>query len=135
MASKRKKTGFDKFFDEQMRDAKFREGYEKIRNEIDMVDALVRALDAARVDAGVSKAALARQISAEPAAVRRLFTAERANPTLATFAKLADTLGYEVQLARKAPTPRSAAKKKATKQGGGKRRSASKADADEAVAS
>ncbi|MDP2683532.1 MAG: hypothetical protein Q8P20_00595 [bacterium] len=33
--SSRHKTGFDKFFDEQMRDAKFREGYEKIRREVD----------------------------------------------------------------------------------------------------
>ncbi|HMR75099.1 MAG TPA: helix-turn-helix transcriptional regulator [Polyangiaceae bacterium] len=138
MASKRKKTGFDKFFDERMRDAKFREGYEKVRSEIDAVDALVRALDAARVDAGVSKAELARQISAEPAAIRRLFTADRANPTLATFAKLAEALGYEILLAQKAPTRRSAgggAKKKVTKNGGGRRRSSSKVDADEALAS
>lgn len=136
MAKKRKKTGFDKFFDEQMADAEFREGYEKIRSEIDAVDALVRALDDARVEVGVSKAELARQISAEPAAIRRLFTAKRANPTLATFAKLAEALGYEVQLTPKAPTHRTAAaQKKATNKGGRRKRSDSKANTDEAVAS
>jgi ribosome-binding protein aMBF1 (putative translation factor) len=115
MASKRKKTGFDKFFDEQMRDDEFREGYAKIRNEIAAVDGLVRALDAARVDVGVSKADLARQIAAEPAAIRRLFTAERANPTLATFAKLAEALGYELRLAPKVSTRRTQASRAAPK--------------------
>ena len=136
MANKRKKTGFDKFFDEQMADGEFREGYEKIRSEIDAVDALVRALDDARVEVGVSKAELARQISAEPAAIRRLFTAKRANPTLATFAKLVEALGYEVLLTPKAPTPRTAAaQKKGPKKGARSKRSDSKANADEAVAS
>jgi ribosome-binding protein aMBF1 (putative translation factor) len=122
MAANRKKTGFDKFFDEQMRDDKFRTGYEKIKSEIDAVDALVRALDEARVALGLSKAELARQISAEPAAVRRLFTAKRANPTLATFATVAEALGYEVRLVRKASTRRG-------------KRSGSAADGDEAAAS
>jgi transcriptional regulator with XRE-family HTH domain len=136
MAKKRKKTGFDKFFDDQVADAEFREGYEKIRSEIDAVDALVRALDDARVEVGVSKAELARQISAEPAAIRRLFTAKRANPTLATFAKLAEALGYEVLLTPKASTYHSAAaQKKDTKKGSRSKRSSSKANADEAVAS
>jgi len=136
MANKRRKTGFDKFFDEQMADAEFGEGYEKIRNEIDAVDALVRALDDARVEVGVSKAELARQASAEPAAVRRLLTAKRANPTLATFAKLAEALGYEVLLTPKASTARAAAaRKKVAKKGGRRKRSDSKANADEAVAS
>lgn len=137
MAAKGKKTGFDKFFDEQMRDAELRGAYEQIRSEIDTVDALVRALDDARVELGISKADLARQISAEPAAIRRLFTAERSNPTLATFAKLAEALGYEVVLAPKKPTRRSAksrARKRVTKNAGRTRHSAAKADADDALA-
>jgi transcriptional regulator with XRE-family HTH domain len=138
MANKPKKTGFDKFFDEQMGDAEFRQGYEKIRSEIDAVDALVRALDDARVAMGVSKVELARQISAKPAAIRRLFTAKQVNPTLATFAKLAEALGYEVLLAPKAsarPSAAGRAQTKSTHNDGRTRRSASKADADEAVAS
>ena len=136
MANKRKKTGFDRFFDEQMAGAEFREGYEKIRSEIDAVDALVRALDDARVEVGVSKAELARQISAEPAAIRRLFTAKQVNPTLATFAKLAEALGYEVLLAPKASTHRTAAAQKTSnKKGGRVKREGSKANSDEAVAS
>ncbi len=107
MASKRKKTGFDKFFDEQMRDTKFREGYEKIRSEIEVVDGLVRALDTVRVDLGLSKAELARRIAAEPAMIRRLFTADQANPTLATVVKIAEALGCDLILIPKAsPAPK-----------------------------
>jgi len=110
MASKRRKTGFDKFFEEQMADANFREGFEMVRREIDAVDRLVRALDAARMDLGLSKAELARKIGAKPAMVRRLFTADRANPTLVTVVKLADALGYDLSLVPKAPTSPARAK-------------------------
>ncbi len=134
MARKRKKTGFDRFFDQQMRDDKFRKGYQKIRNEIDIVDALVRALDAARVDVGVSKAELARQIAAEPAAIRRLFTAQRANPTLATFAKLAEALGLELQLIPKT-SPRRHAGSQTTKKTAREKRSTSRDDGDDVLAS
>ncbi len=101
MAAKRKKTGFDKLFDDQMRDSKFREGYEKIRSDIDIVDGLVRALDEARVSLGLSKAELARRVAAKPAMIRRLFTADEPNPTLATFVKLAEALGYDLSLVPK----------------------------------
>jgi ribosome-binding protein aMBF1 (putative translation factor) len=41
-------------------------GYKKARAELNVVDQLVRALDDARVKTGVSKAELARLISAKP---------------------------------------------------------------------
>jgi DNA-binding phage protein len=98
MARTRKKTGFDKFFDDRMKNKEFRTGYDEARSEIDRVDALVRALDAARIDVGLSKADLARKVATSPEALRRLFTADHANPTLATFVKLAAALGYQVSL-------------------------------------
>jgi ribosome-binding protein aMBF1 (putative translation factor) len=101
MATKRKKTGFDRYFDEQMEDPAFREGYERIRREIDSVDQLVRALDEARVRAGMTKADLARKISAKPEVLRRLFTVDAPNPTFSTIAKLADALGYALHLVPK----------------------------------
>jgi len=95
----RKKTGFDKFFDGQVRDPTFAKGYAKARAEVDAVDRLVRALDAARVEFGMTKAELARLISAKPEIVRRLFTSKGANPTLATVVKVASALGYTLELA------------------------------------
>jgi ribosome-binding protein aMBF1 (putative translation factor) len=104
MASR--KTGFDRFFDEQMRDPSFARGYRHARNEIDAVDRIIRALDAARIDLGISKAELARQISAKPEIVRRLLTAKAPNPTLSTVVKIAAALGYTVQLVPAKPRPR-----------------------------
>jgi DNA-binding phage protein len=106
-----KKTGFDKFFDAQMRDPEFARGYRKARREIDAVDRIVRALDEARIDLGMTKAQLAQAISAKPEIVRRLLTAKSPNPTLATVVKVAAALGYTVELV--AAKPRSSRKRAA----------------------
>jgi len=90
-----RKTGFEKFFDQQTKKPSFAKGYRKARAELDVVDQLVRALDDARVKTGMSKAVLARLISAKPEIVRRLFTS-KANPTLETFTKIAAALGYRL---------------------------------------
>lgn len=95
---RRKKTAFDKYFDRRMKDAAFASAYANARTVIDSTDALVRALDEARLLVGVSKADLARQIETRPEIVRRLFTANDANPTLATVLKLADALGFRLEL-------------------------------------
>jgi len=68
------------------------------------IDAVVNALDDAREAAGLSKAGLARAISAEPAVVRRLFSASGVNPTLGTLAEVAAALGMRVTL-EPLPTP------------------------------
>ena len=62
------------------------------------IDALVNQLDEAREVAGLSKAALARAIGADPAVIRRLFSAPHVNPTIGTLAEVAAALGYKVQL-------------------------------------
>jgi ribosome-binding protein aMBF1 (putative translation factor) len=94
----RRKTGFDKFFEAQMKDREFAAGYEQTKREIDAVDRIVRALDEARVEVGMSKAELARRISTTPEVVRRLLTEEHANPTIATVVKLANVLGLHLEL-------------------------------------
>jgi ribosome-binding protein aMBF1 (putative translation factor) len=112
MARRPKKTGFDKFFDAQMRDPKAARGYAKARAEVDAIDGIVRALDEARVELGMSKAELAVLISAKPEIVRRLFTSKAPNPTLSTVVKLAEALGLRLQLAgtpRRARPPRRSA--------------------------
>jgi transcriptional regulator with XRE-family HTH domain len=64
------------------------------------IDAIINALDEARISAGLSKAELARAIGAEPATVRRLFSAGAANPTLGTLAEVAAALGLRISVER-----------------------------------
>lgn len=94
----RRKTAFDRYFDSRMKDSAFASAYSEARAVIDSTDALVRALDKARLLAGVSKADLARRMEARPEIVRRLFTAADSNPTLATVLKLAEALGFQLEL-------------------------------------
>lgn len=104
--ARRPKTGFDKYFAAQMKDAEFKREYESARREIDSVDAFVRALDARREEAGITKAALAKRVGMSPEVVRRLFTASDPNPTLDTVVRLAVALdcnlGLEPRVSRKA---------------------------------
>jgi DNA-binding phage protein len=60
------------------------------------IDTIINALDDARISAGLSKAALARAIGAEPATIRRLFSSGAANPTLGTLAEVAAALGLRI---------------------------------------
>lgn len=98
--SSKTKTGFDKFFDEQMKSSSFAQSYAESRAEIDAVDSVVRALDEAREKSGLTKAELATAIDARPEVVRRLFTTKRPNPTLSTIVRLAAAVGYRVKLVR-----------------------------------
>jgi DNA-binding phage protein len=103
MTMPRKNTAFDRYFDGRMKDPAFASAYAEARAVIDSTDALVRALDKARLLAGVSKADLARQIEARPEIVRRMFTAADSNPTLATVLKLAEALGFHLELVPNRP--------------------------------
>jgi len=100
MPRRTQKTGLDKFFDAQMKSPSFAKSYAAARAELDAIDTMVRALDAAREKSGMTKAGLAAAIEARPEVVRRLFTQKNPNPTLSTLVRLAAVLGYRVQLVR-----------------------------------
>jgi len=97
---RRTRTGFDKFFDGQMKSPSFARSYAEVRAEVDAIDKMVRALDAAREASGLSKADLAAAIDARPEVVRRLFTQKSPNPTVSTLIRLAAALGYHLELVR-----------------------------------
>ncbi len=78
-------TTFDQYLDEQLKDEEFRREYE-----------IVRRIDTARTDLGMSKADLARAMRVKPSAVRRLLTEQSSNPTIATLAKAAYAVGLEI---------------------------------------
>ena len=91
---------------EDLRDPEFLREYVRESIRIATIDQLVNDLDEARDAAGLSKAELARAISAEPAVVRRLFSAGHVNPTLGTLAEVAAVLGMRVTLEPLAPADR-----------------------------
>ena len=96
--ARKTKTGFDKYFEQQMKDPAFAAEYRSARAEIDATDVLIRALDEARKTKSVSKAELARRIAIKPETVRRLLTDEKSNPTMKTVFKVAGALGYHFRL-------------------------------------
>jgi DNA-binding phage protein len=81
-----------------LEDPDFLREYLKESVRIATTDAVINALDEARVMAGLSKAELARAIGAEPAVVRRLFSSGSANPTLGTLAEVAAALGLRISV-------------------------------------
>ncbi len=97
----RSKTSFDRYFSARMKNAEFAAEYSSARREIDAID-LVRALDAAREKAGMTKAQLAKRVDMKPEVIRRLFTADEPNPTLDTVVKLVNALNCSLDLVSRA---------------------------------
>ena len=62
------------------------------------IDSIMNTIAEQAEASGMTKAALARAIGANPAAVRRLLSADGVNPTLGTLAELAGALGMKVTL-------------------------------------
>jgi DNA-binding phage protein len=88
-----KPTAYDRFVAKKLRSPAFAAAYASERAEIDAIDAVIRAVEDARIDIGMSKAELARRIAASPESVRRLLTAERVNPTFRTTFRLLHAVG------------------------------------------
>jgi transcriptional regulator with XRE-family HTH domain len=81
-----------------LEDPEFLREYVRESVRIATIDRLMNELDEAREAAGLSKAELARAISAQPSVVRRLFSSPHASPTVGTLAEVAAALGMEVTL-------------------------------------
>jgi DNA-binding phage protein len=94
-------TGYhDRRLARRVQDPEFRAEFERQRAEIAAIDAIVNELDGLRERSGMTKAALARAIDKNPAAVRRLLTAS-GNPELRTVVAIAQALGAEVRIVPK----------------------------------
>ena len=107
MAKRKQQTGFDRYFEQRMQSPTFAAEYREARAEIDATDKLIRALDAARERAGMTKADLARQINSKPEVIRRLLTVADGNPTMDTVLKIATALGCHLELVTDAQPPTS----------------------------
>ncbi len=83
---------------EDLKDPEFLRSYITESLRVATIDQLVNDLDEARTKLGLSKAELARAISAEPAVIRRLLSPGHRNPTIGTLAEVAAALGLKVTL-------------------------------------
>jgi len=83
---------------EDLKDPEFLRSYITESLRVATIDQLVHDLDEARNNLGLSKAELARAISAEPAVIRRLLSPGHRNPTIGTLAEVAAALGLRVAL-------------------------------------
>jgi DNA-binding phage protein len=97
----RRKTGFDRYVGKRMKSREFAEAYGEARREIDVIDAIVRLLDAERERAHLTKAELARRAGIPAETVRKLFTAAGSNPTMSTISRLAAELGLTLELVKR----------------------------------
>jgi len=79
-----------------LKDPEFLRAYVLESLRIETIDRLVNELDSARLASGLSKAELARAISAEPATVRRLLSPGHRNPTIGTLTEAAAALGLRL---------------------------------------
>ena len=83
---------------EDLQDPEFLRTYVAESIRIETIDRLVNELDDVRAAGGLSKADVARAISAEPAVVRRLLSLNHRNPTIGTLVEVAAALGLRVTL-------------------------------------
>ncbi len=82
----------------QLADPAAQASYERKRDTLIALRRILQAIDGEREQRQLSKAALAHIAGLQPAAVRRLLTAEGSNPTLHTVIGVADALGLEIEL-------------------------------------
>lgn len=94
-------TGAERYLAARLSDPEYRAAYDAARSRVDQIDALLRVLDERRTALHLSKAELGRRAGIKPAAIRRLFSAQRPNPTLDTVVALAGVLDLEIS-----PAPR-----------------------------
>jgi DNA-binding phage protein len=95
------RAGAQRYFESRSSEPGFAEAYETERLKIAQIDRLVRALDDRREAAGISKAELARRADLAPEAIRRLFSIDNPNPTIATLTSIAQALDLEFELVQR----------------------------------
>jgi ribosome-binding protein aMBF1 (putative translation factor) len=99
---------FDELRDEGVQTPEKREEYERSVRKMMAVRKMLLAIDGERERRGMSKNDLAELVGINPAAIRRLFTSERANPTLGTVLEILAALRIEVEFKMPSATSQSA---------------------------
>ena len=102
----RPRTAAEKHLDRQLSDPSYASAYERASRRTAMFDDVVRSLEARREELGMTKAELARRADMPPAVIRRLFSQQHKNPTLASLAAIADALELKICVAPGESLPR-----------------------------
>ena len=97
------RTGAERYLARRLEVPEYRTAHEKAKERIDQIDGVIRALDERRAELNLTKADLARRAGVKPEAIRRLFSAEKPNPTLSTLVALAGALDLELRPAPRRP--------------------------------
>ncbi len=92
------RTAAEERFARLRSEPEYGEAYRAATRRINIFDDVVRSLDARRQELGLTKAEVASRASMPPAAVRRLFSQQQKNPTLATLAAIADALNLRISV-------------------------------------
>ncbi|MDP2345521.1 MAG: helix-turn-helix domain-containing protein [Deltaproteobacteria bacterium] len=109
MKKKKKKTAGQRWLAKRMENPTFAADFKEARAEIDAVDGFIRMLDERRTAIGLSKGELARRVSQNPSALRRLLTSG-GNPSMKTMVEIAAAVGmvlkFEVEEPAAKATPK-----------------------------
>ena len=100
--------GFWEDHERDMADPDYRHHFVLESQRVAVIDAVVNELRDQLAKQNFSKAALARAVQRDPAAIRRVLTAQSVNPTLGLVAEMAAVLGYTVALVPMTPEERRA---------------------------
>lgn len=92
------RTAAEERFARLRSETEYGEAYRAATRRITVFDDVVRSLDARRRELGLTKADLANRANMPPAAVRRLFSQQQKNPTLATLVAIADALNLRISV-------------------------------------
>lgn len=89
-----KKTSFEAFEKEALKDPKVRAEYEALRPEFELMIAFINARKAAKI----SQEDLAKKLKVQQPSVARLESGGYAKTSIATLAKVAHALGYSIKI-------------------------------------
>jgi hypothetical protein len=98
------KTNFESYLEAQLEDPVVKAEFDAFGAHIRSVQVLMAHFDARRVELGINKTDIAKQLNLQPSNVRRWFTAQKQNPSFASMVELADCLDLEIKLVPKNPT-------------------------------
>lgn len=89
-----KRPSFKTFKEEAMKDAAFREEYEKLRPEFELIRQFIKA----RKDAHISQEELAEKLDIQQPAIARLEGGGYANTSIVKLSKIANVLGLSLKI-------------------------------------
>lgn len=93
LPEKRKHLDFQVWFDNQMKDPEFRDGYERVHQENEPIWAILRA----RVEKGMTQAQIAKKMGTTQSSIARVESG-KSHPTIPFMQRLAEALDMKLEI-------------------------------------